>query len=646
MGKNKKKSNYLNYLIILISAIIVVLLCYSIFHKEKTIIFNITKENIEVKFGEKKKIEYEISNDELVIEWSSNNDNVIVNSDGELVANKYGTSIITGVIKTDEETISDTCVVSSYNGEIGVKIEDITVPEGYLLMKSNSEYEIPFNIVPSNAYVSSIDYYYTNENIVIVDNGKIIAKNVGETILSIIVNKQMTNKILIKVVNDIKENGFFKLIDSIILDENNIVLEIGSTKLLSYDISPRNSYIDYVEWTSSDEDIVTVDEGNITGVNVGEATIKLKVNDVYTTANVKVQASKADIKIDYNPKTVIRIGESTTIKASINPANVNYSVTYKSSNPSVVSVNNGVITGLSSGVANVTLSIGNGKSKTYTIYVLAKNGNVSGNGNLWGYKSLNAKTPILANQAFFQKLAANGIGIFQNGLYVINSAGIKYTYDINASLLQVNGKSIKVRIYYPQGEDLSTLNTLTYMGGRGETNFGGAFADLNKNPSIMKSAGILTLVAEGNNTSFDGDSGAYATLFTKAITKQKENVKNSILGFSDGAHKVMHASNKMKYDKIIVFSGYTDGVNNLNNAKNSEVFFIIATRDGNYSQAQSALRHMKESGYTNVTVISNGSDMAKLFSDKFLVINPGSSMKNGHLTENVLLSGIIEYAND
>ena len=161
---------------------------------------------------------------------------------------------------------------------------------------------------------------------------------------------------------------------------------------------------------------------------------------------------------------------------------------------------------------------------------------------------------------------------------------------------------------------------------------------------MLKSAGIVATIAEGG--SFNGESAAYVTKFLKAITKQKTGVKNSILGFSDGAHKVMHASNKMTYNTIIVFSGYTDNVKSLTNAKKSEVFFIIAPKDGNYSQAKTILRDMKSSGYTKVTIISSGTDMASEFRDKFLVINPGTLMKNGHLTENVFRSGIIEYLND
>ena len=39
---------------------------------------------------------------------------------------------------------------------------------------------------------------------------------------------------------------------------------------------------------------------------------------------------------------------------------------------------------------------------------------------------------------------------------------------------------------------------------------------------------------------------------------------------------------------------------------------------------------------SNVTIISNGTEMSKNFADKFLVIVPGSLMKNAHDTINIL----------
>ena len=72
----------------------------------------------------------------------------------------------------------------------------------------------------------------------------------------------------------------------------------------------------------------------------------------------------------------------------------------------------------------------------------------------------------------------------------------------------------------------------------------------------------------------------------------------------------------------------------------------LANEGANLYNKLYSLNDMKKSGYKNVTVISIGDDMASKFGDKFLVINPGNLMENHHVTRNILLSGIIEYAND
>lgn len=640
MEKNKR---LLNIIIITISAIIVVLLSYILFFKKSDIIFSITNKDILVKIGEPVKINYELNKD-LVVNWSSNNGDININENNEIIANTYGSAIITGKVSDDKSSVTDTCIVKVYSGDIGVNISDITIDDGILLMKDNSDYEIPFIINPNNSYITSIEYNSSNPMVAKVDNNKIVSINEGVAIITMTVNNNISKEIKVVVSNKVSINSIIKEIDKVILKDKEITMEMGDNYELLYDTDPSNGYIENIEYISSDDSIVSVMDGVLSANNTGEVTVKIIINNNITDEMVvKVKSSKADIKIDKHPKTTIRIGEKTNVISHIEPV-INDKVVYKSSNPMVATVDNGVITGVSSGTAIINLSIDNGKTKTYQINVLPKSGSHSGAFNLWGYKSLNSKTPVLADMLFFQKLASNGIGILQGNTYIINTSNGNFSYDITSNLLTINNKKVKMRIYYPPGEDLSSLNTLTFMGGRGETNFGSLFTDIKNNPSMVKNSGILILIAEG--ASFDGESGAYSTMFVKAITKQKAGVKNSILGFSDGAHKVMHASSKMYYDRIIVFSGYTDGVDSLDNAKNSEVMFIIAPNDGNYSQAQNALRHMMNSGYNNVTIISNGSDMIKLFSHKFLVITPGNIMKNGHLTENILLSGMIEYLND
>ena len=424
-----------------------------------------------------------------------------------------------------------------------------------------------------------------------------------------------------------------------------LTMEMGDVKTLSYDVYPKDGYVYDSHWESSNENVVSVTRGVVEAKNIGTATISLTVNgDVKTEVTIKVISTKSEIIIDYNPKTTIRIGEKTNIEAHINPVNVNDQITYKSSNPDVVKVDKGVITGVKSGNAIITLSISNGKTKTFTINVLPKTGSLTGTGYLWGYTSLNAVTPVLASVSFFQDLAKKGIGLLKNDTYIISKGDTNYSYDITSNVLTANSKRFKLRIYYPQGKDLSTLNTLTYMGGDGEKNFDGYFDNINSDPSKIKSAGIVILVAEGDNTAFDQFCGAFATQFVKAITNQKSYVKNSILGFSTGGTKVMAAANMFEYDKVIVFSSYYNWPTSADYVKNKEVLFYIPSNDHLYNQAKTTLNSMSD--YQNVTVVSNSNEMGKLFGNKYLVINPGTLMHGRHVTENVTRARIFSYAND
>lgn len=639
-----KKNSFLNVLIIVLGLVVLFFACYFLFLNKKDISFVINEKKIQLKIGETKKIGYQISDNSLNITWTSNSDLVTVNNNGEIKAIDYGDAIITGTVEVDDKKYSSTCLVTSYSGDIGVNISRIEEPNGYILMKTNSEMDIPINIVPTNAYITDVNYSVEDDSVAIIENKKIKSIKQGTTTIKVEINKNNYISLNIRVSDNVKENTIAKEIDKVLFKEKDVTMEIGATKTLLYDINPTDGYVDNIKWNTSDSSIVSVNNGEIKGIGSGNAIVKVVINDkIEDTINVKVNASNANIIVDYNPKTLIRIGEKTVIKSHIDLENVNEEIKYSSSNSNVATVNNGEIIGVSTGSTKIMMSLSNGKKKYFDIRVLPNNGLLNSDSYFWGYKSLNAKVPVLAKLDFFQRLAHSGIGVINDYNYIITTSDGTYTYDINASLLIINNQKIKFRMYYPENEDLSTLNTLVYMGGRGEKNFDGYFSKFDEDPSMIKSAGIVGLVAEGY--SFDGESGSYATKFIKAITKQKNGVNNSILGFSDGAHKVLHAANYENYKTIVIFSGYVDGASKVENAKNKEVIFIIASGDANYSQAKSALNNMINSGYKSVTMVSNGNDLTN-YSNRSLIIQVGNLIKNGHYSENVLTSGIIEYAND
>lgn len=92
------------------------------------------------------------------------------------------------------------------------------------------------------------------------------------------------------------------------------------------------------------------------------------------------------VKLSYNAKT-LEVGDTLKLTASVSPANANQSVTWSSSDSSVVSVSNGQLTAKKVGTATVTARANNGvsascsvtvksKKQTETVYLSAKEYNI------------------------------------------------------------------------------------------------------------------------------------------------------------------------------------------------------------------------------------------------------------------------------
>ena len=89
--------------------------------------------------------------------------------------------------------------------------------------------------------------------------------------------------------NDANNNQSF----NIYFESNMHTIGVGNSKELKVSIVPNNSLNQKLIWSSSNENIVTVNNGKITGINIGEATIKVETEDKKhsATCTVKVESS-------------------------------------------------------------------------------------------------------------------------------------------------------------------------------------------------------------------------------------------------------------------------------------------------------------------------------------------------------------------
>ena len=138
-------------------------------------------------------------------------------------------------------------------------------------------------------------------------------------------------------------------------------ITVGGSTTLSASMTPSNA-TDTITWSSSNTAVATVNaSGKVTAVAAGTVTITARANaDVAGTATITVQAqtptSVPATAVTVSPISIsINVGETATITASMTPSNTTDTLTWSSSDTSVVTVNSaGKITAVKAGTATIT----------------------------------------------------------------------------------------------------------------------------------------------------------------------------------------------------------------------------------------------------------------------------------------------------
>ena len=163
-------------------------------------------------------------------------------------------------------------------------------------------------------------------------------------------------------------------VTAIALNKSTATIAIGDSETLTVIYTPADANTGKaVTWTSSNTSIATVDNsGKVTGIAAGSATITAtSTTDASITASCAVAVQAVAVTgVSINPTSAnLQIGGSTDLTYTILPANAtDKSVSWTSSNPSVVNVNNGHVTAIAAGTATITVTTTDG-SKTATCSV-------------------------------------------------------------------------------------------------------------------------------------------------------------------------------------------------------------------------------------------------------------------------------------
>ena len=291
------------------------------------------------------------------IVWTSSNEKVAtVDSKGKITAISYGTAIITARING----VSSTCLVNVNNTYIAVN--GIKLNKTNITMLIDSTETITATITPANASNKDIVWTSSNNEIVSVKpNGKITAKKIGTAVITASSSGYSTTCV-VNVAKTINLKG-------ISLNKTNLTIKENATQKLDVIYNPSNATNKKITWKSSNTNIVKVDSnGNITGVKPGSATITAVSNDGGYVATTKItveQLSKkvSGISLDKEELNMV-VGNEETLKATIKPSYAeNKKIIWESSNESVATVKDGIITAKKAGTVEIKAITEDGKKE-------------------------------------------------------------------------------------------------------------------------------------------------------------------------------------------------------------------------------------------------------------------------------------------
>ena len=151
-------------------------------------------------------------------------------------------------------------------------------------------------------------------------------------------------------------------VSSVSLNTSTIEMVEGDSYKLVATVLPKDAEYDGVNWASSNASVASVSNGTVTALKQGTSTITASAGGRSATCTVKVAAKIITVTSVTLDKTSLsmKAGDTETLKATVNPTDAtDKTITWMSSDVSVVTVSEGKLTAKDSGTATITAKAGN-----------------------------------------------------------------------------------------------------------------------------------------------------------------------------------------------------------------------------------------------------------------------------------------------
>ena len=276
--------------------------------------------------------------------WTSSNTSVATVSDtGYVTLKGLGTATIT-CKSVQNPQVTGKCTIAVRQAVTGITLNK----ESELRTNANmSPLQLVATVAPANAFNKAVTWTSSNTKVATVSaNGLVSMKGVGETIIT-----------CTSVSNPNKSATFhltiIQAVTDILLNEKSVTRYSNQTEpiQLTAEILPANAGNKAITWTSSDPDVVTVDQNGLVSIvgtkNQKEAHAVVtcrSVSNPDVAAECRFTVLQAVTGIELNQTSITTSNDEVNpayLSATVSPAYAyNKAITWTSSNPAVATVTN------------------------------------------------------------------------------------------------------------------------------------------------------------------------------------------------------------------------------------------------------------------------------------------------------------------
>ena len=360
---------------------------------------------------------------------------------------------------------------------------------------------------------------------------------------------------IVNVTVDIVAGVVTISVDNVVLDHDSYIANINESFKLNAQIEPEGASDKTIIWSSSDENIATVDEeGNVIFHAFGAVDITATSGDGLKKDSCHINVTDTrvhDIEI-YSDKTTLTLGESIHIRASVIPNTAdNQEYVLRSSNEEVISINaSGMATAKSVGNAIITAtSLDGNYEASISLEVIVPvvsidlipeeeqitigSSSILLSYNITPVNATNKKVIFSSSDPSTATVDASGrVNFIKTGDVIITATTENGNFTDSIKIVYTGGYPLSINLEQKEANfDISngTLDMkINYTISPADTNILNVyFSSNNTSVATVNQNGLVQMIGGGTATiSIKVQTGENAYIYDSVLINVKQNIKN------------------------------------------------------------------------------------------------------------------------